>query len=165
MCKVTSASIAADGQAVATACTNIATALEATNPTLAADLDKAAAGLVAVTSKWTTGSVAADLNTAATAVETVLAMIPITAPYASFVAIAVAALDIILANVGTQAAQTGDATADALKVRTAVKALPSNPYRGMVMIHRHPLQNYRAAFVETWNHDVEAQPELEFAKL
>lgn len=165
MCKITAASIAADGQAVATACTNIATAIEATNPTAAADLTQAAAELVAATANWQTGSPTQDINTAATAVEAILAEIPSTAPYAAFVAIAVAALDIILANVKTQPVQTGDAVGDALKVKTAVKSLPPNPYRGLVLIHRHFMQNYRSAFIETWNTEVDEQPELGFVKL
>lgn len=104
MCKVTPTQIAADGQAVATAINSIA-AQPTINPTVAADLKTASATLVAATSNWKTGDPVDDINTAAAAIEAVMADIPTTAPYASFVAIAVAALDILMANLSTQPAQ------------------------------------------------------------
>ena len=166
MCKVSSASIAADGQAVSAALLSISTALATTNPTVAADLSTAAKTLVAATSGWKTGDPVDDINTAATAIESILAVIPATAPYATFVAIAVAALDILIANLGTQSTQTPTNTvANALQVRTAVRALPDNPFRGLVQIHRHVGQSYRGALVDTWNEQVDAQPELAFPKL
>jgi hypothetical protein len=171
MCKVTPSQIAADGNAVAQACNSIAAILEATNPTLAADLRTAATALQAATANWKTGDPTDDINTAGIAVEAVLAAIPMTAPYAAFVAIAVAALDVILANTATQAAQealppSSQPVAKALLIKDHVEtALPDNPYRGMVHIHRMPWEGPRTALVNAWNKEVEKVPEVGIPKL
>ncbi len=98
-CTISAATIKADGQAVATACQGIAAQLAVTNPQLAADLITAANGLLAVTGNWQTGSAIAVFNDAASAVEIALAAIPMTSIYAPLVAIAVAAVDILIANI------------------------------------------------------------------
>jgi hypothetical protein len=168
MCKLTSTSIAADGQAVATALNSIAVELAKTNPTLAANLKTAATALVTATANWQTGTPTADIETAATAIEALLNAIPQTAAYAPFVAIAVAALDIILANIGTQSVQTGDKVANALKVTDHVETvLPPNAWRGEYKIQgfRAHFENPRAAFAQAWNKQTDKQPEFNFPKL
>jgi hypothetical protein len=107
MCKITSAQIAADGKAVASAGTAIANAVAATDPALASELTTVSNALSAATTNWQTGTPTTDINTAATALEAVLNAIPETAPYASFVGIAVAALDVLIANIATQPATGG----------------------------------------------------------
>ncbi len=164
MCKITAAAIASDGQAVATALLAIATATEATNPTLAANLSTAAATLVKATTGWKTGDAVDDINTAATVIESILAAIPLTAPYASFVAIAVAALDILIGNLGTQSAQTPNVVANAQLIQAHVDALPENPYRGLVTV-RPSIFGVRHSFTSKWNGQVDAQPELGFPKI
>lgn len=163
MCKVTSAAIAADGQAVATACNAIANAVKASNPTLAAELNAAATVLVTATSNWQTGTPVTDINTAATAIEAILAAIPATAPYASFVAIAVAALDILIGNLGTQTTQKSSYIGNARAVLAHVDTLPPNHWRGVAKIEHSG--NLRKGFIYTWNTQVAAQPELAFPTL
>ena len=167
MCKINSQTIAADGQAVATACNAIATAVQVTNPTLAADLRAAATALVAATANWQTGTPTTDINTAATAIEAVLAAIPQTAAFAPFVAIAVAAIDVLLGNISTQAIQMGVKLADIVAVTDHIDTLPANPWRGQYKMHgfRSHFEGPRAAFTQAWNGEVDKTPELGFPKL
>ena len=167
MCKVTPSAIAADGQAVAAALKSIAAIEQPTNPTLAANLITAADALVTATANWQTGSPTADIQTAATAIEALLNAIPETAPYAAFVAIAVAALDIILANIGTQAVQTGNVVVDGLKVADAMEKLPPNHWRGEYKLSgfREHFESPRSAFVRAWNKQSDKQPQFNMAKL
>lgn len=164
MCKVTQTQIAADGQAVANAILSIANS-PAIPATIAADLKTAAAALVAATSNWQTGTPVQDINTAAAAIEAILGAIPVTAPYASFVAIAVAALDILIGNLSTQTSQGPSPVANAKMVIEHTQALPENQYRGAVRINRHAFEGPRTALVRTWNDQVDAQPELGIAKI
>lgn len=164
MCKINAQTIASDGQAVATAIIAIAKAVETTSPTLATELTTAATTLVAATSNWQTGSPVEDINTAASAIEAILGAIPLTAPYASFVAIAVAALDILIGNLKTQPTQTANVVANALAIQAHVDTLPENQYRGLVSI-RPSIFGVRHGIVRKWNSQVEAQPELGFPKL
>lgn len=167
MCKVTAAAIQSDAATVAKAVDSIATAVQATDPTLSSELTTAANALLTATANWTTGSPVAIINDAAQAIETVLGSIPLTAPYATFVGIAVAALDILIGNLGTQTTQaTGTNTiANAHAVLAHVATLPPNPYRGKAEIHRHVFEGPRSALVNTWNDQTEKQPELKFPKL
>lgn len=165
MCKPTASELAGDGKAVQQALDSIAALEQTTNPALATQLTNAGQAIANTTAVWKTGDPVDDVNTAAIVAEQVLALIPPLAPYATFIAIAVAALDVIIGNLSTQSAQTGNVVSDALKVRSAVKALPANPYRGLVQIHRHFLQNYRSAFVDRWNEQVDFEPTLGIAKL
>ena len=165
MCKITAAVIQADALAVAKAVQSIAKALQAADPTLAADLNTAATALIAATSNWTTGSAIADINDAAQAIEALLGAIPLTAPYAIFVGIAVAALDILIANLGTQSTQTANTIGNAKAVLAFVDTLPANHWRGTAEIHRHVFEGPRAAFVGTWNDAVKANPALNFPAL
>ncbi|MGB9407791.1 MAG: hypothetical protein WCA89_09650 [Terracidiphilus sp.] len=134
-CAITAAQMAADGQAVANAV--LAIAKITTDPTLAANLITAANGLVSATANWQTGSPTAIINDAAGIVEVALAAIPQTAIFAPLVPIAVAALDIILAN--TQAAPAA-----------ALRATAPNPYHGYKISHRFgrtPVGDFKAS----WN--------------
>lgn len=166
MCHITPATIAADGQAVGTALNQIATALEATDPSMASKLQAAASALVAATSNWTTGSATADINDAAQVVEAILAAVPTTAPFAGFVAIAVAALDVLIANVGTQPAQTGSDLKNAMVVAHAIAPNPpDNPYHGVVQFKRHFLESYPNSMKRTWNEHVDEAELPGFSKI
>ena len=157
MCHITSSVIAADGQAVATAIKAIA-AQPNIDPTVAANLITAANTLVAVTSNWQTGTPVTDINTAAAAIEAILAVIPATAPYASFVAIAVAALDILIANLSTQTTQGPSYIGNAKAVLAHVDSLPPNHWRGVAVIKHSG--DLRKGFINTWNTQVAAQPQF-----
>jgi hypothetical protein len=165
MCKVTASAIQQDAAALAKAVNSIATALVTTDPTLSKELSAAAATLVTATANWTTGSAIADINDAAQAIEALLGAIPLTAPDAVFVGIAVAALDILIANLSTQPVQTTNTIANARAVLAHVDTLPTNHWRGTAQIHRHIFEGPRAAFVGTWNDQVNKQPLPGFSKL
>jgi hypothetical protein len=163
MCTITDSEIKAAGQTIGKALNSIAALEQATNPTLAADLTTAANALVTVTSNWTSGSSKALFDDAANAVEAVLAAIPMTAAYAPFVAIAVAALDLLISNIGTPPAPL---TVDAVKATLArIEALPPNPYRGMAQIVHHHGKSLLDDFVAAWDAEVDKQPELGIKKL
>jgi hypothetical protein len=163
MCSISDAQIKADGQTIGTALIDIADILAATNPTLAADLTTAAQGLETVTANWTSGSSKALFDDAALAVETVLADIPQTAAFAPFVAIAVAALDILIANIGTPAAPITPTTVSATMDRIA--ALPPNPWRGQAKIVHHHMHSLHSDFLSAWNDEVNKAPKLGITKL
>ena len=169
MCKITAQEIKTDGAAVAQAINNIATIVATTNPTLGGQLSSAANGLLAVTNNWTTGSPVADFNDAASAVEAALALIPQTSALVPFVEIAVTALDILIANIGTSPAAGQPAAEITLKgvkdTKAAIAKLPPNPYRGKIDIERHSWQTPRTAFKNAWNKHVDAAPELGVAKI
>jgi hypothetical protein len=164
MCKITASAIQADASAVAAAINDIANQPDIP-ATLKTDLNAAAAALVAATTNWTTGSPVAIINYAAQAIEALLAAIPLTAPYAVFVGIAVAALDILIGNLGTQATQATNTVANAKAVLAFVDTLPANPWRGKAQIHRHVFEGPRSAFIGTWNDAVKANPKMGFQKL
>ena len=164
MCKVTAAAIQQDAATVANAVEQIANQ-PAVSPQLKSELDAAAAALVAATPGWTAGSATADINDAAQVIEAALAAIPLPAPYAIFVGIAVDALDILIANLATQPAQATSTVANARAVLAHVATLPSNPWRGKAQIHRHVFEGPRAAFVGTWNDAVDKTPVAGFKKL
>jgi hypothetical protein len=163
MCKVVASAIAADGQAVANALNQIAHAPNV-DPAIASKLEAAATAIIAATSNWQTGSLVTDINDAANVAEAVLAEIPLTAPYATFVAIAVTALDILIANLNTQATQTANVVGNAVAVAAHIDTLPDNPYRGIVPI-RAGIRGYRHAVINRWNQQVEDEPILKFAKI
>lgn len=164
MCKITAATIAADGQAVAKALNSIATALQTSDPSLANELTVAAQTLVTATTGWTTGSPIAVINDAAQVAEAVLGAIPETAVYATFVAIAVTALDILIANVSTQATQTANIVGNKLAIEAHIDTLPENPYRGIVTI-KPSLFGPRKALKDAWDKQVELEPNVGIKKL
>lgn len=138
-CTYSTAAIQADANAVATACHQIANVLAATDAVLADRLNMAATALMNAVANFQTGSVATDINTAANIIEVVLASIPLTAPYSALIAIAVTALDVLLANI------PGNATAALALPRTP------NPYRGAATISHHFMYSPSADFKTAWN--------------
>jgi hypothetical protein len=152
-CTVSVAQIKADGAAVAQAVSSIAAIEQATDPALAAKLTDAANALLAITNNWTTGSSVALFNDAANAVEVVLALVPQTAAIAPLIPIAVAAIDILIANINPAQA-------------SLVKAKASyNPYRGKVVINHRFGRSVEGDFKATWNGVVKLYPALSSAKL
>jgi hypothetical protein len=105
-CTISTAQLQADATALGTACTGLATSLQAVNPQAATYLTTAAAGLTALGQNWTGTSSEQQLNAIAAGIEAVMSTIPAAAPYAAAVSVVVAALDIILAN--TAAAPTAN---------------------------------------------------------
>lgn len=151
MCKITDQQIVADGAAVAQALKNLAAALEATDPTLAANLIAAANALVAATQNWQTGDTLTDIETAEQAAIAVLNAIPVTSPYAPLVAIAFAALNLLIANSQTQT----PASEPAVSVRELLKKEDSlntdSPWHGKASIEHNPFHSIRVNFENTWN--------------
>ena len=169
MCHITASEIQSDGAAVGTALISVANALVSTEPTLAAQLKADATALESVTSTWTTGSAVADFNSAASAVEATLNLIPQTSAFVPFVAIAVSALDILIANIGGSPAAgqpAAEITVESVKeMQAKIATFPPNQYRGKITIERHHFQSPRAAFKNAWNNEVDAAPALGVAKI
>jgi len=111
-CSVTQAQLQADGNALAAALTSTAKVISVTDPVTAQKLLTAANAISAVTSNWQGTSSIAVLNAAASGAEVVLASIPQTSTVASLLPIAVAALDIVLANTTTANATVVSLTAE-----------------------------------------------------
>lgn len=151
-CSISTAQIKADGQALGTACNNIAAEIAPSNPTLAAQLTTASNALVAITSNWQTGNSVTVFNDAANAAEVVLAAIPVTSAYAPLVGIAVAAIDVLIANINPAASAT-----------TSVVVMTPNPYRGRAQIKHRMLRSREGDLKAAWNEAVKVnglQPSL-----
>jgi hypothetical protein len=142
-CTVSAAQIQADGKALHEALLSVANIYTLTSPTAAANLVTAANALLAVTQNWQTGSSIAIFNDAANAVEVILAAIPQTAAIAPLIPIAVAALDILLANVNPKASN-----AVALHAMASPKG---NPYRGKATIKHRMGRSIEGDFKAAWN--------------
>lgn len=153
-CTVTSAQIQADGQAIAQALDNVANQLEAANPDLAAKLHTSASSISAITANWQTGNALVEFNNVANAAEIVLSEIPITAPYAALVSIAVAAIDILVANVNPN---TPLASSRAAARGPSGAALAEYRYRGEQMIHHRMLRSKEGDLKAAWNDTVKTQ--------
>lgn len=149
-CTVSQAQVVADGHAVSTALLSVAKIEAVTNPQAAENLTTASNALLAATSNWKPGSAVADINAAANAVEIVLAAIPQTAVFAPLVAIAVAALDVLIANTNS--------------ANPSVSAV-ANVYRGKAHIHHRFGRSKEGDFKAAWNAAVKANPALASAKL
>ena len=147
-CTVTSAELKSDTSSLAVALTSLSAALASTDATTAADLSTAAAGLNAVVSSWDTSTAASKINTIASGVETVLAKIPSTSQYVSLVAIAVAAVDALVANVGTkdQVAARERVSSPAMSA-----ALVDYRQRGVSQIHHRFGRSAAGDFKAAWN--------------
>ena len=166
MCKINAAQIKADGQAVGTAVLDIAGLISATDPSLAAQLTAAANGLIEVTANWQDGSAVAILQDAEQAVIVVLNLIPLTSPFAPFVAIAFAALNLLIANSQTQTQQTGDGPHDAHLLLTVAKTLNTDsPWFNKAQIKHHTFNSPTKDFTSAWNGAVDANPSVGLAKL
>lgn len=121
-CTVSSSQLKADAQALATALTSLSAAMTTEDSATAAKLELAAESLTAVVNNWDASTAAGKLNTAAAGVETVLAGISSTSKYATLVAIAVAALDVILQNTSTASAKVKLTNADSDRLLTLRQA-------------------------------------------
>lgn len=151
-CAPSTSQIAADGQAVATALLSIANIEAVSNPQLAQNLTTAANALSAATANWKTGGSVAILNNAANAVEIALAAIPQTAAIAPLVAVAVAALDAIIANINPTSSAK-----DTVRV--------ANLYRGEAHIHHRWGRSIEGDFKAAWNMAARSNPALNSAVL
>ena len=166
MCKITAAQIQADGKVVGDAVLQIAKLVQATDPPLAAQLTSAANALISVTSTWQEGDAVAILQDAEQAVIVVLNLIPVTAPYASFVAIAFAGLSLLIANSAVQPQLTGKASKDTLLLlHTEETTNTSSPWHDKATIEHHWMNPPRKDFESAWNGEVDAQPTVGIAKI
>jgi len=164
MCKITSAQIQADGQAVGNALEQIANLplLKSAEPAASTALEAAGQGIIEATANWQEGSATAVLEDAEQAAITALNLIPVTAPYAGLVAIAFDALNLLIANTSTQPAQA-TATGSVAKVMVVMHAAQANPTgsqwygKANIPIHHN---NLRKGFEDAWNGEVAAHPEL-----
>lgn len=147
-CTVTSAELKGDSSALAAALTSLSAALASTDATTAADLSTAAAGLNAVVGSWDTSTAASKINAIASGVETVLAKIPATSQYAALVAIAVAAVDALIANVGTKAQLEARSRVAAPSMSVA---LIEYRQRGQGQIHHRFGRSTAGDFKVAWN--------------
>jgi len=115
-CTASTSELQSDATALASALNNLAAVIQPSDATAANNLKTAAAALTAAAQSGTTGPAWEQvLNTATSGAEVVLAAIPVTAPYAALLAIAIAAAEAIIANTvsgGTQvkAEATGNNT-------------------------------------------------------
>lgn len=159
-CVPAATQIAADGKVVGQAMLSIAAIEQVSNPALAANLTAAANGIIAATSNWTTGSTLALVNDAAQVAEVALAAIPQTAAIAPLIPIAIAALDIIIAQAGAPTANV--ATAVTAHMRTAPII---NQYRGRAHISHRPFRSIEGDFTATWNSEAKKHPALASAVL
>lgn len=160
MCKISPSQIAADGMAVNEALDAIANVEEATNPVLANELKAAGTALVTATANWKSGDSTADIEAAASAAETILDAIPETSQYATYIALAVTALDILLGVIGTQDKLTANLVKDSKLVVNHINNLPPNHWRGLVKIKRFPGEAPKTALVRAWDGQNKKQPEL-----
>lgn len=98
-CTASTSELQSDATALASALNNLAAVVQASDATAANNLKTAAAALTAAVQSEITGPAWEQvLNAATSGAEVVLAAIPVTAPYAALLAIAVAAAEAILAN-------------------------------------------------------------------
>ena len=164
MCKITATQIAADGAAVGTAMKNIAALI--VDAAVAGKLTAAADALIKVTGNWTTGSAVADLEDAENAAIAVLNLIPVTTPYAPFVAIAFAALNLLLANSQTQTTQTSNAIANAHRLLKHEETINTDsPWFHKAEIEHHFMHSPQQDFVAAWNKAEEANTGLGIKRL
>jgi hypothetical protein len=106
-CTASASELQADATTLASALNNLAVVVQTSDATSANNLRTAAAALTAAAQSGITGPAwELALNAATAGAEVVLSAIPVTAPYAALLAIAVAAAEAIIANTmsgGTQA--------------------------------------------------------------
>jgi hypothetical protein len=160
MCHISSDALKADGVTLATALKAISGFID--DPTTKTSLLDAANALTAATSTWDGSENAKNiLDTAASSAESILHDIPTTASIAPWVAIAVSALDVIIANVGNPPEPT--TVAQIRGTVSRIQALPPNPHRDKAsVIHTG---NLRKDFIDAWNNKVDEIPMLPVPKL
>ena len=104
-CTASASELQADATTLASAMSNLATAIQAQDAAVAGNLKTAAAALMAAAQSGLTGPTwERALNAATSAAEVVLAAIPVTAPYAALLSVAVAAAEAIILNTKSGAA-------------------------------------------------------------
>lgn len=150
-CTITASQLKNDAAALAAALTSLSAAMSTSDAETAAKLELASESLTSAVNNWDASSSTGVLNTAAAAAETVLAGINSTSKYATLVAIAVAALDVILANTSvakTSAVKSTSAESDHLLLarRTAKKIVAHQ-------LGRSPEGDFKAA----WNRAIDAK--------
>ncbi len=105
-CTVSTSELQSDATALASALNNLAVVIQPSDATAASNLKTAATALTAAAQTGAIGPAwERALNAATSGAEVVLSAIPVTAPYAALLAIAVAAAEVIIANTvsgGTQ---------------------------------------------------------------
>lgn len=147
-CTFSSAAIKADGQAVAQALQSVAAQLTLTDPSDAAKLVTAANTIASITANWNVGSGLTLFNDAANAAEEVLSVIPVTAPYAGLVSIAVVAIDTLVANANPSAvalrAEIGPGQTNLLIYRAMGKKL----------VHHRLLRSKAGDLKAAWNEEI-----------
>lgn len=146
-CTASAAQIQGDGAALAQALNSLA-AVETTegNTEAAANLTKAADAMLAATKNWSTGTPTAIITDAANVAEIALAAIPQTAAIAPFIPIAVAALDVLLANI------PGAAVAPNMRGVAPM-------YSSFVPAHKLG-RSKRGDFIAAWNETVREHPSV-----
>jgi len=98
-CTASASELQADATTLAAALNNLAVVIQTSDATSASNLRTAAAALTAAVQSGMTGPAwELALNAATAGAEVVLSAIPVTAPYAALLAIAVAAAEAIIAN-------------------------------------------------------------------
>ena len=98
-CTASASELQSDATTLASALNNLAAAIQTSDATAANNLKTAAAALTAAVQSGITGPAWEQvLNAATSGAEVVLSAIPVTAPYAALLAIAVAAAEAIIAN-------------------------------------------------------------------
>jgi hypothetical protein len=98
-CTASASELQADATALASALNNLAVVVQTTDATAAGNLKTAAVALTAAAQSGAIGPAWEQaLNAATAGAEVVLSAIPVTAPYAALLAIAVAAAEAIIAN-------------------------------------------------------------------
>ncbi len=98
-CTASSSELQSDATTLASALNNLAAAIQTSDATAANNLKTAAAALTAAVQSGIKGPAWEQvLNAATSGAEVVLSAIPVTAPYAALLAIAVAAAEAIIAN-------------------------------------------------------------------
>jgi hypothetical protein len=167
MCKLSAATVAADGKVVGNALEQIGTAIAATDPAASSALITAGQGIISATANWQDGSATAILEDAENAAIVALNLIPLTSPFAGLVAIAFDALNLLIANTSTQAAQAAasGSMAKLLIVARAAEANPTkSPWFGKAEI-KMDHGNFRKGFEEAWNTEAAAHPELKVSPI
>jgi hypothetical protein len=105
-CTVSTSELQSDATALAAALNNLAVVIQPTDATAAGNLKTAAAALTAAAQSGIAGPAwERALNATTSGAEVVLSAIPVTAPYAALLAIAVAAAEVIIANTASGGTQ------------------------------------------------------------
>jgi hypothetical protein len=152
-CVISEAELKSDALTLAGALTSLATAIQGADPTIAADLTKAATGLTDAADAPSTGIAWEDaLNAAAAGAEGILALIPATALFAPLIAIAVTALEAILGNTTTTASASSKLKAERLSLTPEQATnLVFYIHAGNAIVRHHAFHSPKRDFKDAWN--------------